>query len=194
MGGMNPTFWRAMRLRRQLILLFTLVAWLTMACEPPERYLLPEAAHQNARANQPVSVTAEGEGNHATASVENDVLTVKINSERGIGGALVTVADDDLPEQIVLHLHLSGLERLQISTATATVVAEVSSLSSAESLQYVLTNPADATLEPIASDNPLWLTVLPVSHNGTYFKVSLPPRLYANTHHPIQIEWIDFYR
>lgn len=192
--NMFPTSTSPISLPGSVFAIFSVFVLLITACMTPDQYLLEDSAVQTGVTENTVSVIVEGDGNFASATIDNRVLTIEINSERGIGNASFSAADGSNPDRVILHLHLDGLERLEITTAEATVMAEVSSISPLTSIQFASTGTKGASLQPIASDSPFWLTIAPPSDRRDFFRVDLPSQLYRNTNQSIQLGWVDFYR
>ncbi len=178
-----------------LMSIFSIVALFITACALPAPSLPADSVAQTDTIPPIVSVITEGDGNRATAVVDDDILTIEVNSARGMGSAAIALADGDMPAQVILQFHLDGLERLQVTTTEATVVAEVSSSAPAESIQHASISPEDTRAsEPVAPNNPLWLTITPPGDSHDFFLVNLPPELLQNTDRTLHIEWVDFYR
>ena len=141
-----------------------------------------------------VNSQVQGQGNQLFANLERDALLVDIYSETGIGKATLTITAD-LPVTATLRLHLTGLEHLQLSSATTTLVAQVSSHTDHAVSQSLAEAPlAASAAQPIAADHPLWLTVEPATAAQPYFTVVVPTAFLTTTQGTFTLEWVDFYR
>jgi hypothetical protein len=142
----------------------------------------------------PISATVQGEGVQVLARLDGDALLVDLESPSGIGKTTITMTAA-LPVSATLRLHLTGLEHLQISNGVTTLVAQVSSQADHLITQAVAVAPTPvADAQPIAADDPRWLTITLPSATQPYFTVLLPPGFLAQTQQTLSLEWVDFYR
>jgi len=146
------------------------------------------------------TVTAEGEGDEVTVSLEGETAIVNVHSRSGIGRAAVEQVSGAPPKTIVLRLHLKGLEGFRLAYDQTVITVEVSSRDSGRVRQAVL-SPAGAE-RPIASDSPFWLESRIVSGQTPpqipldqgYFELSLPKDFLDTGQRAFSLQWIDFYR
>lgn len=146
------------------------------------------------------TVTAEGEGDEVTVSVEGETAIIDVHSQSGIGQATVELVSGAPPQKIILRLHLKGLERFRLAYDQTVITAQVSSTDSGAIIQTVVSPNGDETL--IASDSPFWLDSRIVSDQTPptipldqgYFEIALPQDFLAAGYRAFAIRWIDFYR
>src|SRR3990172_4281039 len=72
-------------------------------------------------------VSAEGDGNELTVNTEGETTIVEVHSESGIGSATIELVSGGFPEDIVLRLHVQGLEKFQLSYGGTVISASVAS-------------------------------------------------------------------
>lgn len=146
------------------------------------------------------NATAEGDGNTVNISTSGDTVVVDVHSSSGIGAATVDLLSGPAPAQIIVRLHLHGLESFRLLFAQTIIAAEVSSGDQRGISQHV--ELADGTTRPIASDNPLWLdiqidstpTSLAPSPQPNSFAIRMPHGLVNEQQRAFTMRWIDFYR
>ena len=63
------------------------------------------------------TITAEGDGNKLTVSAAGETVIMDVHSRSGIGSATAELVSGTLPENILLRLHLAGLEPGRVGTA-----------------------------------------------------------------------------
>jgi len=145
-------------------------------------------------------LTAEGNGNELTVSTEGETAIVDVQSQSGIGSATIKLVSGEFPENIVLRLHIQGLEEFSLSYNETTITASVSSSDSRSVFQSVA-SPEEGE-RPITPDSPSWLDITIVSDQATphipldqgYFEITLPKGLLTEADSSFSIQWIDFYR
>ena len=146
------------------------------------------------------NVAAEGDGNELTMSAEGETVLVDVQSQSGIGSATIELVSGTFPPNIVLRLHMKGLEEFRLSYDETTITASVSSRDSGSVIQSV-TSPEEGE-RPITPDSPSWLDIAIVSDPATphipldqgYFEITLPKGLLTGADSSFSIQWIDFYR
>jgi len=146
------------------------------------------------------NVTAEGDGNELTVSMEGEIVIIEVQSQSGIGSATIELVSGEFPENILLRLHVKGLEEFRLSYNETTITALVSSRDSGNVFQSLAT--PDEGERPITPGNPSWLEIAIVSDQATpeiplaqgYFEITLPEGLLTEADSSFSIQWIDFYR
>ena len=181
---MTPLFSFILRRSPALTPIFGIVLLLLTACALPE-------SGAAATSKPPTFTVVSDDGNQVLPEVTNNALTIDITSAQGMGNTTVTRQDGAWPQRIVLHLHLAGLERLEITADATTVMAEVSSTSPPNIIQQ--TSTVDA-MQAITADHPLWLSITAPTDEHAYYEVILPSQLHAAIEQTLHIAWIDFYR
>ena len=145
-------------------------------------------------------LTAEGNGNELTVSTEGETAIVDVQSQSGIGSATIKLVSGEFPENIVLRLHIQGLEEFSLSYNETTITASVSSSDSRSVFQSVA-SPEEGE-RSITPDSPSWLDIVLVSDQAAthvpidqeYFEITLPEGLLRVGDRSFSIQWIDFYR
>lgn len=146
------------------------------------------------------TVTAAGEGDEVTVSLEGETAIIDVHSQSGIGQATVELVSGEMPQKIILRLHLKGLERFRLAYDQTVITAQVSSTGGGAMVQTVVSPNGEET--PIASDSPFWLDSRIVSDQTPptipldqgYFELSLPQDFLTAGHRAFTMRWIDFYR
>jgi hypothetical protein len=149
-----------------------------------------------------VTVTPGKDDVRSDVDVGEGQVDVDLYSESGIGSADIRFANISEPIDLLLRMHLSGLENLVIRSADSTVEASVGSTPPYEIRQSV--DLGDGELIEIDSTSPHWLTIELVPNDNTipaeiplesgYFEVGLSGYVYAGDGDSISVSWIDFYR
>lgn len=150
-------------------------------------------------------VIPKKEADQIEVSFEDQAAVFDIFSPGGIGGAEVKLASGNLPEKILLRLHLKGLEEFRLTAGDKTLQAEASSHGDnaiRESISAIR-NDSDGwrKLDP---NSPYWMDVQIVDpeaktapkvplKNG-YFEVAVPKYFIKKKISVFSIRWIDFYR
>ena len=179
---------RSIKHHATLALLATL---LLSACALPAAQPAPNVTVTDAR---DATITAERRG---------DVLILDVRSETGIGSAQVTLAAGDAPRDIIMRLHLRGLESLNFTYDAGSVQLTVPS-SGEPLVTQSFARAGESAAQSIARGSPYWMEVgilnddpaatpaIPLE-NG-HFDVSVPPDFLAGAHTNFMLSWIDFYR
>ena len=129
-------------------------------------------------------------------------MTIHINSARGIGRTTVRKAAGDWHGVVKLHLHLRGLEGLQIKGTAATYSSGYSSSAGGSPNKTERRPHAEgAKQEILPADDPHNLQVRPVAKEGEakipldgYFEVVIPAKFLEENPGGFELHWIDFYR
>lgn len=150
------------------------------------------------------TLTLDKANDSAEMKVEADQATIDVFSDSGIGGLRVERNTDEWPAAVVVRLHLTGLERLEIGYADVLVATAVSSTRDPAPLPTVYTisefNEAKTMTE---AGRDYYPTVRIVPEEGSqpaiplqngYFEIALPPNFYVGQPEAFTMQWIDFYR
>lgn len=161
----------------------------TAVSEPPAPAATPPPQEEIT-----VDVTPQKPDDVIALRVEENTAVLDITSLTGIGG-ITAVFPHASPQQVVLHLHLKGLEQLRITYGDTTITAAVSH-EDGSSRQSVTDSAVSE--QPIDSSSPHWLNiqlVAPSDEAGTsYFAVVLPAHFFTAGQTSFTTEWIDFFR
>jgi len=120
---------------------------------------------------------------------ENGVALIDIQSPTGIGSATFELESGTMPGNMLLRLHLRGLEGFRLKSAQDQISASVSSGDAGEmNSQTILSS---GTESPLLPGNPLWMDI---QREEGYFEVTVSQEFIQNAGKMFEIEWIDFYR
>jgi len=154
----------------------------------------------NAQSGEPIfTVTTKNKDDRVSFQNLNAQTFIDVYSPSGIGSAALGLESGTLPEEIVLRLHLRGLEELRLTSAQTSITASVSNSDPSEIRQRVLAASSDTPLTP---GHPLWMEIEIVPEQAEkkipleegYFEVTLPQEFIQKAGSSFEIEWIDFYR
>ena len=156
----------------------------------------------NAQAGgEPVfNVTTKNQDDRIEIRQENSITRVDIQSPTGIGSATFKLESGSMPEQLILRLHLAGLEEFRLVSDQTTLVAYGSSHEGFNvSGQSVIAAGNEYAITPI---DPLWTNVEVVSGQAEkkipldegYFEIIVPKEFIQRAGNSFEIQWIDFFR
>jgi hypothetical protein len=147
-----------------------------------------------------LTVTTDGEGNRAMYSLADETTYLDIFSESGIGSAAVELRSGDSPDNLVLRLHLKGLEELKVIGDPLELklwAANGEDPAFSQSIRQV-----DGEEQPLTPGSPYWMEARVVTEQEPpaipldegYFEVRLPKELLNSSRKVITIYWVDFFR
>ena len=166
-------------------------------------FLLMSCASQPANAqsgDEPVfSITAKNQNDQVNFQYMDGAALIDIQSPTGIGSAKLELESGDMPEDMLLRLHLQGLEEIRLISDQVVIVA---SGSSSEPFvindQRVISSGSEYSITPI---DPLWIKIEIISDQAkkipleaVYFENNIPRAFLRNAGSSFEIQWIDFYR
>lgn len=120
---------------------------------------------------------------------ENGTSLIDIQSPTGIGDATFELESGTMPENMILRLHLKGLEQFRLSSAQDRIAASVSGGDAGQVESQALLS--SGTESPLLPGNPLWMDI---RLEEGYFEVIVPEEFIQNAGKTFEVEWIDFYR
>ena len=138
---------------------------------------------------------------------ESDKTTVGLRSESGIGSVDISYNPGSQSSELILQLHLEGLENLRLQAADTIVEASVSSSNPHEIRQS--TSTGNGGIVEINPTDPLWLDIRIVNNDACaqgeipledgYFQAVVPAEIFSGETDPaegyiLSVSWIDFYR
>jgi hypothetical protein len=149
----------------------------------------------------PLTIKTKRETDQVEIQVQETRVVISIVSPTGISHASIKRTGDQWPESLQLRLHLTGLERFQVSNGKRKLSAAVSQVQG----KIQIRNWCDDKEEQTLNDrSPFWLNVRMIGREGKpaaelplkngYFEMRLPTEFLAENPESIQIDWIDFYR
>jgi hypothetical protein len=148
-----------------------------------------------------LKVTVRRDDDAAEVKSDGDRTTVSIKSPFGISRAVVERRGDAWPKEVVLRLHLKGLERFEAGNGKVTLRAVAGIRDGKPDVRLWKD---DAEERPLAKTDALWTEVRIVGADGKpatkvpveggYFEVPLPRGLFEGNPKSVTVSWIDFYR
>jgi hypothetical protein len=124
-----------------------------------------------------------------------------VKSPFGISHAVIERTGDDWPKDVVLRLHLKGLESFRASNGKTTLAAAVSVQEGKSKVRLWKDGKEDA---PLDEKSPWWMTIRVLGGDGQlardlplkdgYFEMTLPRAFFEGNPRSITVNWIDFYR
>jgi len=138
---------------------------------------------------------------------ESDMTIIDIHSESGIGSVDISYDPGSQSPDLVLRLHLRGLESLRLQAGDTTVEANVSS-SHPHEIRQSATSENGGSVEMNSTD-PLWVNIMIVNNDTNeqvkipledgYFQVTIPQEVFpgeldSEEGRLLSVSWIDFYR
>ena len=166
-------------------------------------FLLMSCTSQPANAqsgDEPVFyITAKNQNDQVNFQYMDGAAIIDIQSPTGIGSAKLELESGDMPEAMLLRLHLQGLEEIRLIYDQVVIVA---SGSSSEPFvindQRVISSGSEYSITPI---DPLWMKIEIISDQSKkipleagYFEINVPREFLRNAGSSFEIQWIDFYR
>jgi hypothetical protein len=146
------------------------------------------------------NVTTKNQDDQIDIQHENGITTVDIHSPTGIGTAKFELQSGSMPEQLILRLHLTGLEEFRLVSNQTTIAASGSSSEVFNVTgQSVIAAGNEYSITPI---DPLWTKVEIVSGKTDkkilleegFFKITVPKEFIRSAGNSFEIQWIDFFR
>ncbi|MBK8046765.1 MAG: hypothetical protein IPK16_06360 [Anaerolineales bacterium] len=132
---------------------------------------------------------------------EDTPVIVELHSASGIGGATITWPAGNAPTTLQLHLHLSGLEELELTGGASTVQASVSSSPPFPVRESLIQ--ADSAEQTLAAGDAYWtpIEIIPAAGETPaiplkegYFAITIPSALLQDADGVLKVQWVDFYR
>jgi hypothetical protein len=165
-------------------------------------FLLVSCAGGPARAQSggPVFVvTTKNQDDQINVQHQNGTSIIEVESPSGIGSATFELESGNMPEQVILRLHLRGLEELRLTSVQTSIAASVSNSDPSEIHQRIAAASIDT---PILPGEPLWMEIEIVSERAVemlpleegYFEVRVPGEFLRKAGISFEVKWIDFHR
>ena len=166
------------------------------ACGTGERPIAVTPSSQPA-----ITVIPGGDDVTSEVALQDDELLIDINSESGIGSATIVIPDESRPAKVILRMHLSGLEQLQMAYDDLVIQASVDSTPPYNVRQRVREEEGELVID---DTSPYWMDIALVSGDAEvpakipledgYFEVDVPENFLMGGYEEITLSWIDFYR
>jgi hypothetical protein len=137
-------------------------------------------------------VLDRGEISTAELLIDDGRAIIEVTDPRGINGLTATLTSGQWPEQILVHLRLKGLERLEIHYGRYTITTGRSSNDSPDPplILHVADENGEVTQAPVSSS--FYFPDIRRTDDG--FEVGLPPHFFRDEYDSFSLQWIDFYR
>ena len=146
------------------------------------------------------AVTAKNRDDQVNVQYVDGITVIDVQSPTGIGWAKFELESGGKPENVVLRLHLKGLEGFRLISNQAIIAASASSSGSFSiNNQQVNLSGSEYSISPI---DPLWMKIEIVSGQANkkipleegHFEITLPKEFIQIAGNAFEIQWIDFYR
>lgn len=153
-----------------------------------------------AQSGDPVfAITTKNKDDQVDIQYENGTALINVTSPTGIGSATLELESGTMPEEIIVRLHLRGLEEFRLTSAQTGIAASVSNSDPSEVHQRIIAASSDTPLLP---SQPLWMKIEIVSEQSVktlpmeegYFEITVPKEFIRKAGKSFEIEWIDFHR
>jgi hypothetical protein len=115
---------------------------------------------------------------------EDGTSLIDIQSPTGIGDATFELESGTMPENMILRLHLKGLEGFRLMSGQD----QISASASGGENQTLNSAGQESPLQP---GHPLWVEIQP---GEGHFEVTVPRQFIQDAGTTFEVEWIDFYR
>ena len=146
------------------------------------------------------SITQKNQEDQIDIQYKSGTVIININSPFGIGSAKFELESGVMPEQIVLQLHLKGLEEFRLASNQVTIAASVSSSEAFNvHTQRIISSGSEYSILPI---HPLWMEIDIISDQTIektpleegYFEITFPREFIQKAGNSFDVQWVDFYR
>ncbi|MBM4041158.1 MAG: hypothetical protein FJ290_21870 [Planctomycetes bacterium] len=164
--------------------------------------LAAEPAPQKANEAGALEAKCEKEGDAVKVTVEGGKAILSVTSKSGIGRATVERKAERWPDELILRLHLRGLEALNIAAGDLRLSTSLPSYTGGTRL-YRVSKEGDEGLK-VDKDSPYWMDIQvfgldgkPIKglpRDGGWFEMRLPKGLLGDQVKVVTLRWIDFYR
>ena len=149
--------------------------------------------------NEPqFKLTTKRDNDKVEVKVESDKAVFSVHSPFGISQAVIE-RRHTWPDNVMLRLHLKGLENFKISNGIITLEAAVSSQDG--NVRLWKDGKEDS---PLDAKSPYWTEFRMLGDDGKpttsiplkdgYFEIQLPKALFEDNPKSITVNWIDVYR
>lgn len=146
------------------------------------------------------AVTLKNSTDQLSIDFQENISYIDISSPGGIGSARLTLESGDLPEGMVVRLHLAGLEELRLSSERNTLVL-VASIPSHAGLSALSQRKISGNNEQaLRSFDALWLAIRIVAETqkiplqSGWFEITVPARFLQEASGTFELQWVDFFR
>ena len=147
-------------------------------------------------------ISARQPKDQITVQSKDEKAIFSITSPSGIGSATIERTDQRWPNEVVLQVHLHGLESFSISNGTVKLAASV--LSHSDNLRLLHLWKEGKEGPRLDKSSPFWtaIEIVGAKDNAAqkiplergYFQLVIPKALLAGNPKSISLSWINFYR
>jgi hypothetical protein len=146
-------------------------------------------------------ITTKRDNDNVKIQVDRNRTIFAVRSPFGIGQATIERIDDRWPNEVLLRMHLTGLECVRISTSKLTLATAVSSHDDEQQIHLSTGGKGVASLD---AKSPCWMPIRLIGADGKpsktipleggYFEMTLPEPLFEGNPKSMTLDWIDFHR
>jgi hypothetical protein len=123
-----------------------------------------------------------------TFNAMTDTLAIDTTSPTGIGSTRIEKTSGEWPPQIVMRLHVKGLESFKFRYADTIIDVNVSSHGDQTVTE---TYQQGGQMGTLSAGDSHWIAV---TRGPDYFDLEAPASFFKSGENKFTIEWIDFYR
>lgn len=150
-------------------------------------------------------VLDKAEADRAAVTVTEDLALIDVTSATGIGGLSATLNEGAWPAEIVIRLHMRGLERLEMRYGEFIITTGVSSNSGPPPALMLSVVGEDGTVQSASPSADIYYPTIraipaiggtpaiPLPEDGA-FEITLPRHFHVTGYPSFTMQWIDFYR
>ncbi len=152
-----------------------------------------------AAGNSSFKITTKRDSDSVEIRTENGKTVISVRSPFGISQAAIERTDKQWSTNVMLRLHLKGLENFKLTVGKVTLEAAVSTQDG--NIRQWKDGKEDS---PLDSKHAYWLEIRMVGKDAkpvttiplkdAYFEMQLPKALFEENPKSITVSWIDFYR
>ena len=147
------------------------------------------------------TITTKKKEDRVLVTVADGKTVFDVHCRSGIGAAEVTRKQEHWPTNIVIRLHLGGLESFAVTSGKIRLTTSVASHGGHAKRLHV---DQDGDDREVDKTSPFWTEIKVVGADGKpkldyplkdgYFEIGLPAALLRDQPPTITLAWIDFYR
>jgi len=151
---------------------------------------------------QAFEIKCDKEADAIKVTVEGGRTILSAISKSGIGGATIGRKAEQWPKELVLRLHLGGLEAFAITSGDLRLTTSVRSHDGTVKRLQLWKDNEEAP--PLNKTSPYWMDIQafdaqgkPIKglpKEGGWFEMTVPKGLLGDAAKAITLGWIDFYR
>lgn len=153
--------------------------------------------------DEDLKFTIQTRGATVVQSVSGNTMTVDIRSQTGIGETTLIKDKGSWPNVLEVHLHIQGMERLQLITADIEATLAINSTSPHRLRGQMKRNGVELTQQrsdkilekfDLSIVNPDGRQPLVIPVTSGWIQFTMPQEFLKSSSDSLTISWIDFYR